>query len=507
MSQVGENMIYRFIEGKECYIKNCGKMIEIGIDEISCLEEPSKLFERIMLNDKLFKLIKFPDEVLSVVIDVVINGKDINYLKKELTDQSVYFYSLIINVVNNYTRKYQDFKLLDESNEIIIVCTKDNFIKVLDLSKKINKKINIDGQSIPLSDYKNMLDNYDIKSLDDVKIQYQEQNSPIPVDKLYELSLLIDNIIENIKKYNLSPLEKLIYTYDIVKYREYKESDCNKKNSRDLDKVLQGDAIVCVGYSNLFNAILRCMGFNATYLISVEKKHQRSMVYIRDDKYNIDGIYAFDPTFDRRKNENYIDNYKYFAMTMEKSEKDNPSTHKLKPWSTLDELISLYENDDAQHFKEGLNKLNELEDLFNFVHEEGASKVISIIEDFSYSRYESKDNARNAYAKIMKKYKPEEISASIFMKALLRTRIIECYTGVISDFDVDDVIEASTTRTVFQKTNYQDYQNAILKMFDMIDYNSEVYEILDRESSTIKDDIENNKLKVRLLKVLRNGRK
>ena len=506
-SQVGEFMTYKVIDGKEDYIKKCGKVIEISIDNLMCLEESSKLFEKIILNDEVFKLINFPSEILLMVVDVIINDNDINHLNNRLTDFNVPLYSLIINVVNNYKRKFKGFKLSDEMNEIIIVCNKDNFIKILDLSKKLNKNICIDGQNISLSDYKRLLENYDLNILNNIQVKYQEQNSPISIQELYKISVFVDAIIQGIERYNLSPLEKIIYTYDIVKYREYKESYGDLKYSRDLDKVVQGESIVCVGYSNLFNAILRGMGFNAISLISTEKRHQRSMVYIYDEKYKIDGIYAFDPTFDRRKNDDYIDNYKYFAMTMENSEKDNPSIHKLKPWTTFDELIDIYELNDTETFNDGMNKLNELEDLFDFVHETEAEKIINVIEGYSYVGYEMRDTARKLYKKFMKKYKTKEISPSIFMNALLRTRIIECYTGIISDFDILDVIEAAGARSVFQKINYKQYSDPLLKILDMMNYNEDIYDSLEWESSVIKDSVESDKLKVRLLKVLRSGRK
>ena len=123
---------------------------------------------------------------------------------------------------------------------------------------------------------------------------------------------MICDIYEDIKRTNLSPFEQSIYAYDIVKNRKYKKCDYNLRTSRDLDKILIGDTIVCVGYSNFLNAILKCLNIKAIPLIDIRRRHQCNLVYIKDSKYGIDGIYMFDPTGDRKRNDNndYISNYK-----------------------------------------------------------------------------------------------------------------------------------------------------------------------------------------------------
>ena len=101
--------------------------------------------------------------------------------------------------------------------------------------------------------------------------------------------------------------------------RLYKLDEENYYKSSDVSSVLTGDSIVCAGYSNVFNAILKCLNIKAAPLISKEAKHQRSIIYVQDEKYNIDGVYVFDPTWDRRKNKEdkeYINRYNYFAIPL-----------------------------------------------------------------------------------------------------------------------------------------------------------------------------------------------
>lgn len=99
----------------------------------------------------------------------------------------------------------------------------------------------------------------------------------------------------------LSCLEKYLYAYNIVKsFKTYKESK-NIDDCRDIYKILNNDYIVCVGYINLLSDLLNKLQIeNTSYVVDVVGgKHNRLIVNIRDLKYNVDGIYISDPTFDR----------------------------------------------------------------------------------------------------------------------------------------------------------------------------------------------------------------
>ena len=122
----------------------------------------------------------------------------------------------------------------------------------------------------------------------------------------------IVDAVNKIKEANLSNIESIMYAYDILKKRLYKLDEENYYKSSDVSSVLTGD-------SNVFNAFLKCLNIKAAPLISKEAKHQRSIIYVQDEKYNIDGVYVFDPTWDRRKNKEdkeYINRYNYFAIPL-----------------------------------------------------------------------------------------------------------------------------------------------------------------------------------------------
>lgn len=142
--------------------------------------------------------------------------------------------------------------------------------------------------------------------------------------------IVMDEILTSykmaIEAHGYSPLEKLIYAYDIVKNVDYKELIDDKPKTRNLHDVILGGEIVCVGYSNLLNGLLTKLGIPATESsVSVyrspekEEGHQRSVIYLKDSKYGIDGLFICDPTWDAKSTKDIgydrpIDRYNYFLL-------------------------------------------------------------------------------------------------------------------------------------------------------------------------------------------------
>lgn len=111
---------------------------------------------------------------------------------------------------------------------------------------------------------------------------------------------------------NLSSLEKVTMAYDIVKSHYYKEYNVKHTvKSRHITEMVNNDYIVCRGYVNIFNRLLREMGVNASVLSLSLKSgdkvvgHSRSFVHLTDEKYGIDGYFVFDPTWDSIDKEHY----------------------------------------------------------------------------------------------------------------------------------------------------------------------------------------------------------
>ena len=136
----------------------------------------------------------------------------------------------------------------------------------------------------------------------------------------------ITNMINEIEKLNFSPTEKIMYAYDIVRNKVYVEVDENENKmiSRNLSSSLLGDKIVCVGYAVIFRTLLNLLEIDCKelHLYHPDRKggHARNLIYVKDEKYGIDGVYYFDPTWGSKEKENdneYLYSYRYFAMTRE----------------------------------------------------------------------------------------------------------------------------------------------------------------------------------------------
>lgn len=145
---------------------------------------------------------------------------------------------------------------------------------------------------------------------------------------------------------NMSPFERYLYAYNIVKqFKAYKENEEDKQSSRNLYKILDNEFMVCVGYSHLLGDLLDKLGienYDCSAAIDVgldyvpndvivlpdyvinprtnEKQevktevgnHARRKINLVDPKYGIDGYFFADPTWD---NNLQHDTYNYALMT------------------------------------------------------------------------------------------------------------------------------------------------------------------------------------------------
>lgn len=133
---------------------------------------------------------------------------------------------------------------------------------------------------------------------------------------------------------NLSPFERFIYAYNIVKmFKKYKNSK-DFADSKILYNLLNSEYIVCKGFINLFSDLLSKLniknvdlnfGVDSSYidedLYGIDFKevkpvnvdgHSRVYVHLIDKKYDINGFYVSDPTWDNNLEKDY---YNHMIMT------------------------------------------------------------------------------------------------------------------------------------------------------------------------------------------------
>lgn len=236
---------------------------------------------------------------------------------------------------------FDDDDIVNEIYEVRNMPYFEDFNSFESIKISLNKDVSIDKVYESLKDfpYKVIIDTDDI----DLETVYKLSNSKYAVEPLIkniyntevipasEMKESLDVVFDFANKLNdskLSPLEKLMFLYDYLKTRIYKEDE-DYSNSASLSKVTLGDSIVCLGYSNLFSAIANLIGISTDVKIYVNKFNKNSghatvISYINDNKYNFHSILEFDPTWDSRKSErdaHYIDKYYWFGLAPVFSEK------------------------------------------------------------------------------------------------------------------------------------------------------------------------------------------
>ena len=157
--------------------------------------------------------------------------------------------------------------------------TSDEFDKLLKVEKYIQKKYNKD---------------YELKFVQDDLVFNKRQ--------IINANSKIEDIAKYIKKKKLSPYETILYLNTLLGTLLYNESPKNTSESRNVYSILNSKKIVCVGYSMLFNAIVKELNnkdlksVTETAKISSRSYHSINCVYINDKKYKKEGYYKLDIT-------------------------------------------------------------------------------------------------------------------------------------------------------------------------------------------------------------------
>lgn len=429
------------IETNENEIRSINDIILVNVKEIKILKNKTKreIIEFMYDENKLTKSFNIISKLEEDIKSSIFDNLTIEELKSKLEEEEILLFSIIMSLVRHYKKSYQ--ALNNTIKEVYIECNKESFLDTVYLAKNYNVKTTIKCQDMSLKEYSEILKDIDLKNLN-IIVDYQEENTPIKIEELYKLSLLVSQVADSISKYNLSDLEKIMYVYDIVKYRIYNKDKTNYSNNRDLDKVINSNTIVCSGYSNLFNAILNSLNIKTMPIISYEAMHQRSIVYINDSKYNIDGVYAFDPTWDCRKNEEekfYISKYTYFMMPLQRAKKTAYDNISQLLEEDIDKVIkSLYDaKSSKEEFIKSIEILKSLENLCNFIN-------INTNDEFNDKEY----IILKSHPKLIEKYNSKEISNLDFFKLLYQVRRIEYNNLMIEDIDINDLIDTVEIRTI-----------------------------------------------------------
>ena len=223
----------------------------------------------------------------------------------------------------------------------------------------LNDNEELKNYKIAVPDYVDINTDIDeiIKSYDGytILVKPKESEDVMSIETFKSGHLIVD-LIDNIKQMNLSPLEKVMLVYDIVREKPYKheEKGANSSESRDLYYAIQGDTIVCAGYATIFSYIMKNLGIQCAeaLLDGVDgyPGHARNVIYVNDGKYNIEGIFLVDPTMDtRREDDKYDYLYTYDGFLKKKKDLD-VSDYYGKTVDRTFSILSNYNVDDLDQF-------------------------------------------------------------------------------------------------------------------------------------------------------------
>ena len=256
----------------------------------------------------------------------------LNFLKNpQLTSQDFSKFNLEsipdkVQTILSYTKLYD---LIKSSTPTFELETINNLPTRILLTKR---KIYLNIINLPLKDILNLLRNPQIHEKVFFYDKYNE-GKEMTLKELIEMYNKLLTLIKDVKDKNYSPAEKLFYAYNIVKSRIYKKEEKHEDEtiSRNLAEILKCKKIVCEGFANFLLGLCDVLEIPTEKIIWIHKSkrkagHDTVAVYLNDEKYNIHGIYAIDPTWDSKENEKdttYKQYIRHFLvpMNMEKNEK------------------------------------------------------------------------------------------------------------------------------------------------------------------------------------------
>lgn len=319
-----------------------------------------------------------------------------------------------------------------------------------------------------------------------------------------------EDLLNLIRSLNLSPLEQITFIYDYLKNKKYVREDADDPwyVSRDVISVLTGKKIVCMGFVALFKSLIDELQNTSVYSLTLKKVsdssrgHERAIVYIKDDKYGVDGNYIFDMTFEAKseKNMNNENDYYFFLRT-------------LKEMNIANEHMG-YKRVNATFLDEDIIKKidEELPDVFT---EEEFKKVIdnkrvdynAILIGMNMSLFwlrkegNKKEDILRIYKLIYESFN-RDIDYQTIIRLFYNVRRVEYYLVPNEAlFSLSDVVNMAKTNLA---TPLSTYSNTVDKMKNESNDSITRYDIMDGLVKETIPSIEKDIKKIELTRTLRS---
>ncbi len=238
----------------------------------------------------------------------------INYLKENYPDKKI---DITFSTANRYYLK-------------------EEFIKILEIEEYIKNNYNPE---------------YELRFTGNNKFYNKEQ--------IVSANSKINRTVDKLKLSNLSPYEKVMFITKLLNEKKYYKCKSNDSLSRDLYSILNTRNIICTGYAYLMDVILNELNDEniksksetiiQTDYFNQEEYHEVNCVYIKDEKYGIEGYYNLDINF-------YGENYNHFMTPVTDIDSLYASRYKsvLKATETTrgnlgDQTMPIYPNNESYY--------------------------------------------------------------------------------------------------------------------------------------------------------------
>ena len=227
---------------------------------------------------------------------ISLNSEDINI--KFLNNLFKYSNHTVFSIRNN-----------TENDEVYL----NKLCKLVKTLKRNHKKIELFINIRSLNNIKELLNLFDTYPY--VMIHYLRFTFTYAefIKFYYNLSKFLNSIDILKDNYKLSPLEVFLLVYDkVCNFKEYKSYPDKYPvyKQGNLKYLFNSKYMVCSDYSILLVAALSYFGIDARDFLLIlehyeedklkEEIHARVLLKLKDDKYNINGIYISDPTWDKK---------------------------------------------------------------------------------------------------------------------------------------------------------------------------------------------------------------
>lgn len=263
-----------------------------------------------------------PNELKEAINSNKTTANDVILEYYKAKDEELYYY------MSESLKNNKDFKVIVRTKEDLALYMK--FFSKYSVDNDVS--ISFRTHNITSMEIYDIFSNYvDYPFTNNIIVNVDNGEELISYNKFMNMMNPLIKIEEGIKD-ELSPLEKIIYLYNEIKKKAYKNNveDIHTLESRLLSGVLTSinNYIVCVGFTKVFNENLRindikCSEYNFKGQYQTQDiSHSVSLVNIDDDKYDIHGIYVFDLTLDcyssKLTEEENTMRYKGFLMSFDK---------------------------------------------------------------------------------------------------------------------------------------------------------------------------------------------